>query len=58
MTYEELAQRINQMDEHQKECDVTVELKYSDEWLRANLDICGENHDMLDEDHPVLIIDF
>ncbi len=58
ITYRTLAALIERMDENQKDSDVTVELEDS-ECIPAELRIAGEEHEGgLDEDHPVLFVNF
>jgi len=53
-TWEQLGQAIVFMSEEQKKSNITIELEFEDECLPAVLRICGENHSMLDEGHPVI----
>jgi len=54
MKYREALEMMKTFTEEQLDCDVTIELEYADECLSAELRICGENHTMLDEGHPVI----
>lgn len=57
ITYRTLAALIGRMDDEQKDSDVTMELvtEQGSECYPAELRICGENHDSLDDGHPVLM---
>lgn len=57
MTYRELLAKLAQLNDYQLGCDVTVELAIEDECLPAGFRICGENHEVLDEDHPVIYVE-
>jgi hypothetical protein len=54
ITYRTLAAAIQQMTAEQQDCDVTYE-DYEGECRAVTLRICGENHDSLDDYHPVLM---
>jgi hypothetical protein len=56
ITYRTLAKLIDKMSDEQKDSDVTVEIQMDDECYAAELRICDDNHDSLDEDHPVLFV--
>jgi hypothetical protein len=56
MTYRELRKALEDLTEDQLNCDVTVEAALSDECSPAELRTCGEDHDILDEDHPVIYV--
>lgn len=56
MTWEELVVAILELSPEQRNSTVTVELGVSDECYAAELRICGEGHDMLDENHPVVYV--
>ena len=57
MTYRQMVQIMNEVfTEDQWESDVTVEDGIEEECYAAELRICGDNHDSLDEDHPVIFI--
>jgi hypothetical protein len=54
MKYRELLEKLKQLSDEQLNCDVTVEDNCECECYPGELDICGPNHDSLDEDHPVI----
>lgn len=58
LTYEKLAELISYMTDEQRQKNVTVEIfdGESMECFQADLMICGEEHDLLDEDHPVIYV--
>ena len=56
ITYRTLAQLIEKMSDEQKDCDVTVEDGIENECYHAELRISAENHDSLDDNHPVIFI--
>lgn len=55
MTYAELAHKISEMTDYQKNCDVTVFEIRDQEYFKANL-LFEEDGDVLDKDHPFLIM--
>lgn len=57
MTYRDLLAELSRMTDEQLSCDLTVELAIEDECIPAELRICGPNHDVLDEDHPVIYVE-
>ena len=58
MTYLELIDKLLNLQRYQLERDVTVEIFDGNdmECFPGSLMICGENHDSLDEDHPVIYV--
>lgn len=54
ITYRQLRTMLNALTEAQLDCDVTVEDSYEDECYTADFRICGNEHDSLDPDHPVI----
>ena len=57
MTYRELVQRLQEMDDEQLDCDVTIEIPcdYDDnECYPGCLRIANDNHSSLDDNHPVI----
>ena len=62
MTYQQLADKINALTPEQKQMDVTVSLDFSQEAIEVNdLTVIASDDflaDVLDENHPVLTIDF
>lgn len=58
MTYRELIVRLLDLTDEQLDCDLTVKLTETDEYLPAGFDIVGPDCDELDEGHPVLFIDW
>jgi len=54
MKYREALETMQTFTKEQLDCDVAIELEYADECLPAELRICGENHAMLDDGHPVI----
>lgn len=59
ITYRTLGRLIANMTDDQKDSDVTLELVDGEtyECFPAHLRIVGENHDSLDEGHPVIYCD-
>jgi len=60
MTYRQLFEELKNFDSYQLECDITVEGgQYGcepNECHAAELRICGDQHDSLDDGHPVIFI--
>jgi len=56
MTYRELIEQLEKLTEEQLECTVTVDSLERRECYPALLAITGNDHDSLDEDHPILTI--
>jgi hypothetical protein len=55
ITYRELARIINEeFTEEQKDSDLTVEDSIEQECYSAELRICDNNHDSLEDGHPVI----
>lgn len=54
ITYRDLLKELMELSDEQLECDVTVENGIENECFAAELRICAEEHDSLDEDHPVI----
>lgn len=59
ITYRTLAKLIDRMSDEQKDCDVTAEVFDGEntECFAASLRICNDDHDSLDDHHPVLFVD-
>ena len=55
-TWEDMAKAIAEMSPEQRATNITVELKYADEFYPAELRICGSEHDVLDDGHPVIFV--
>jgi len=53
-TYGELLEKLQKLNPEQLKMTVTVEDDYENECYPAQFDICGENHDSLDDGHPVI----
>lgn len=58
MTYKDLLEQLQTLDDEQLGWPITVELGLSDECIEGELRICGEEHDLLDENHPVIYIEW
>ncbi len=56
MTYRELRDGLNELDDDQLYADVTVELGPETECYPAELRICDIDHDSLDDGHPVIFV--
>jgi hypothetical protein len=56
MKYHELLNELKKLNEEQLKMDVTVEDAYEKECYPAELRVCGENHDSLDDGHPVIFV--
>tara|TARA_Y100001973_G_scaffold95555_1_gene149107 strand:+ start:213 stop:386 length:174 start_codon:yes stop_codon:yes gene_type:complete len=56
MTYRELIEQLENLTKEQLDCIVTVEDAYENECRAAELRICGDNHDSLDDNHPVIFV--
>ena len=56
MKYHELLNELKKLSEEQLKMDVTVEDAYEEECYPAELRVCGENHDSLDDGHPVIFV--
>lgn len=57
ITYRTLANLIQRMTPEQLDSDLTVEISEMGECFHAELRICGDNHDSLDPEHPVIYAD-
>ena len=57
MTYRELIEQLEKLTDEQLDCTVTVDSLDRRECYPAGLAITGNDHDSLDEDHPILTID-
>ena len=57
-TWADLLRQLQQLTPAQLSNPVTVELNFENECIPGNLDISGPNHDSLDEDIPVIRIDW
>lgn len=55
-TYRELGEAIACMNDEQLDSTITVEDADEDECWAAELRIAGEEHDSLDENHPIIFI--
>ena len=56
MTYQYLLLELAKLTEKQLSCDLVVELDISDECLPAELRIAGKEHDLLNEDYPIIFV--
>ena len=56
MTYRQLIEQLQKLTEEQLDCTITVEDAYEDECRVAEVRICGDNHDSLDDNHPVIFV--
>lgn len=59
MTYQDLLNALSRMTPEQLQCDLTVEVPVDygkNELYPAELKICGIDHGVLDEDHPVIFV--
>jgi len=56
MTYRELIKELEQLTDEQLECTVTVDSLDRRECYPAMLATTLDDHDSLDEDHPILTI--
>ena len=59
-TYRELLERLEWMDDEQLDSTVTVESSVGmseGECYQEELRICGENHDSLEDNHPVIFVE-
>jgi len=56
MTYRQLIDQLEKLAEEQLDCVVTVEDPHEDECRAAELRICGDNHDSLDDNYPVIFV--
>lgn len=54
MRYREALEIMKTFTDEQLNCDVTIELEYADECYPAEVRICGEDHMMLGDGHPVI----
>lgn len=55
-TYRDLLDHLKELSPEQLDCDITVELGPEDECFPATLRICGSDHELLNEDHPVIFV--
>jgi len=54
MSYRQLLNQLQQMTDEQLDCDVTVEDTAENECYPASIYFAGEEHDSLDENHPII----
>ena len=57
MTYLQLANEISKMTDEQVACDVTVYVGGQDEYYPVDEIVINNDTDVLDENHPVIVID-
>ena len=59
ITWRQLGSLIAQMNEYQKDMDVTAEVfdGQDTECFAGTLRICGNEHDSLEDGHPVIYVD-
>ena len=55
-TWNDLLEQLQLLTPEQRTNPVTVELDVEHECIPGYLDLCGPNHDLLDEDIPVIRI--
>lgn len=53
-TWEKLGAAIALMSPEQRQTNLAIELELADECYSAQFRICGENHEILDDGHPVI----
>lgn len=58
MTWKQLAEKIGNLTDSQKNTDVTVYLEKTDEYLAVNHYMEVAEQDVLDSGHPYLSIEF
>ena len=63
MTYRELLEKLQKLDQTQLDCNLACELIYSEECFSSTtndftFDIAGPNNDYLDDNHPVFILQY
>jgi hypothetical protein len=58
MTYKELINALLVLTPEQQDCDLTVYLKDSDEFLPAEFRVIEDGEGVIDDDHPVFVIDW
>jgi hypothetical protein len=56
MTYNDLLIELQGLSNEQLYSQLTVELDWVDEYYPASLRICDKEHDVLDENHPVIYV--
>jgi hypothetical protein len=56
LTYRQLLEKLKCFSDEQLDSDVTVEDPFDNECYAGELKICGEDHDSLDDFHPVISI--
>ena len=56
MTYRDLIKQLEKLTDEQLDCTMTVEDAYETECRAAELRICDDNHDSLDDNHPVIFV--
>ena len=54
MTYRELLNQLQQLNDEQLDSDVTVEDGDENECYPATFYICDDFHDSLDNEHPII----
>ncbi|MFO7904291.1 MAG: hypothetical protein ACQESR_07650 [Planctomycetota bacterium] len=55
-TFRQLRDAIKDFDDYQLDCNLTVEIAIEDECYPAELRFAGEEHGVLDENHPVFYV--
>ena len=53
-TWEQMATAIALMTPEQRKTNITIELEHEDECYPAEFRICGADHQILDNGHPVI----
>ena len=59
-TFRDLQEALSKLNDDQLSCDLISYSKLEDEWFpfKAKLGITGEETDVLDEEHPYLVLQF
>lgn len=57
MTYAQLLKRLQKLDKDQLACDVTIWDKHQDEFYAMSEFLISEEADILDKQHPFLVLD-
>lgn len=53
-TYRQMKMALELLTDEQLDANITIELEHADEFYPAEFRICGENHGVLDDGHPVI----
>ena len=58
VTYGDMLEALKLCSPEQLRSNITIELEEADEFYPAEFRICGDNHQVLDDGHPVIFTKF